>query len=255
MGEKAYVVTFKNTDPLFAIDLSDPKNPTILGELKLPGYSAYLHPISENLLIGIGYDGDANNADFSTIKVSLFDISNPTELKELDNVVISDATTTVSYNPKAMIYNSAEGIIGLPVNGGYNSYGDEYSYYLIRVQESGLEIMHKLLHSKGSYVNIESFRGTYIGDKFFTVSDYAVKKFNFADGKELTVWTNSEGVNLVGTTAAYENKDIADIDDNIRTTIMASTQSTSKGYAVDEPDTTAGSGVTGQTTPPYNPNN
>lgn len=255
MGEKAYVVTFKNTDPLFAIDLSDPKNPTVLGELKLPGYSAYLHPIGENHLIGIGYDGNAENADFSTVKVSLFDISDPTQLKELDKVVISDATTTVSYNPKAMIYNSAERIIGLPVNGNYNTYSDEYSYYLIKVQGNELNIMHKLLHSKGSYVNIESFRGTYIGDKFFTVSDYAVKKFSFADGKELAVWTNSEGVNLVATTTASENKDIADVDDNIRTTITATTQSTSKGYAVTIPENTSSSGSTGQTTPPYNPNN
>ena len=255
MGEKAYVVTFKNTDPLFDIDLSDPKNPTILGELKLPGYSAYLHPIGENRLIGIGYDGNAENADFNTVKVSLFDISDPTQLKELDKVVISDATTTVSYNPKAMIYNSAEGIIGLPVNGNYTTYGDEYSYYLIKVQGSELNIMHKLLHSKGSYVDIESFRGTYIGDKFFTVSDYAVKKFNFEDGKELAVWTNSEGVNLVATTAADENKVIADADDNIRTTITATTQGTSKGYAVTIPENTTSSGSAGQTTPPYNPNN
>ncbi len=253
MGKKAYVVTFRNTDPLFAIDLSDPKNPTILGELKLPGYSAYLHPIGENLLLGIGYDGDANNADFNAVKLSLFDISDPVNLKELDNIVLKNVSTTVLYNPKTLIYKADEGIIGMPTH--CYDYSDEYSYYLIRVQGSELEIMHKMLHSKGSYVNIESFRGTYIGDKFFTVSDYIVKKFDFATGKEIAQWSNSEGVNLVATTVPYENKDIADADDNIRTTIIASTQSTSKGYAVTEPDTTAGSGVTGQTTPPYNPNN
>lgn len=87
MGKEAYIVTFRNTDPLFAIDLSDPKKPAIKGELKIPGYSAYLHPIGDNLLIGIGYEGDSQNADFNSVKVSLFDISDPTNLKELDKLV------------------------------------------------------------------------------------------------------------------------------------------------------------------------
>ena len=259
MGKKAYVVTFRNTDPLFAIDLSDPKNPSVLGELKLPGYSAYLHPIGDNLLLGIGYDGDANNADFNSVKVSLFDISDPVNLKELDNIILDDknVSTPVNNNPKALIYKADEGIIGLPVETyDYNiSENAEYGYYLIKVQDSELDIMHKLIHEDKGYIDIYSFRGTYIGDKFFTVSNYMVKKFDFATGKEIAQWSNSEGVNLVATTAASENKDIADIDDNIRTTITSATQSTSNGYSVDEPDNSAGSGVTGQTTPPYNPNN
>ena len=259
MGKKAYVVTFRNTDPLFAIDLSDPKNPTVLGELKLPGYSAYLHPISENLLLGIGYDGDANNADFNSVKVSLFDISDPVNLKELDNIVLNDknVSTPVNNNPKALIYKADEGIIGFPIETYDYNISDyvEYGYYLIKVQDNKLQTMHKLIHEDRGYVDIYSFRGTYIGDKFFTVSDYAVKKFSFADGKELAVWNNSEGVNLVATTAAAENKDIADVDDNVRTTISATTQGTSKGYTVTIPENTTSSGSTGQTSAPYNPNN
>ena len=80
-----------------------------------------------------------------------------------------------------------------------------------------------------------------------------VKKFDFATGKEIAQWSNSDGVNLVPTTAATENKDIYDLPDP---TISATTQaSTSKGYFVDEPETTSNSEATGQTTPPYNPNN
>ena len=257
MGEKAYIVTFRNTDPLFAIDLSDPKNPKVLGELKLPGYSAYLHPISENLLLGIGYDGDANNADFNSVKVSLFDISDPVNLKELDNIVLNDknVSTPVNNNPKALIYKSDEGIIGFPVETYDYNVSDyiEYGYYLIKVQDSELKTMHKLIHEDKGYVDIYSFRGTYIGDEFFTVSNYMVKKFDFATGEEISRWSNSEGVNLVPTTSVAENKDA---QDRPKTTISATTQaSTSKGYTVDEPQTTSNYGVTGQTTPPYNPNN
>ena len=257
MGEKAYIVTFRNTDPLFAIDLSDPKNPKVLGELKLPGYSAYLHPISENLLLGIGYDGDANNADFNSVKVSLFDISDPVNLKELDNIVLNDknVSTPVNNNPKALIYKSDEGIIGFPVETYDYNVSDyvEYGYYLIKVQGSELKTMHKLIHEDKGYVDIYSFRGTYIGDKFFTVSNYMVKKFDFTTGEEISKWSNSEGVNLVPTTSVAENKDA---QDRPKTTISATTQaSTSKGYTIDEPQTTSNYGVTGQTTPPYNPNN
>nr|WP_232217827.1 beta-propeller domain-containing protein [Methanocaldococcus sp. FS406-22] len=77
MGDKAYVVTYKETDPLLVIDLKDPKNPKILGELKIPGYSTYLHPIGNNLFIGIGKDDDGR------LKISLFDISN---LERLINI-------------------------------------------------------------------------------------------------------------------------------------------------------------------------
>lgn len=257
MGKKAYIVTFRNTDPLFAIDLSDPKNPKVLGELKLPGYSAYLHPISENLLLGIGYDGDANNADFNSVKVSLFDISDPVNLKELDNIILNDknVSTPVNNNPKALIYKADEGIIGFPIETYDYNVSDyvEYGYYLIKVQDNELKTMHKLIHEDSGYIDIYSFRGTYIGDKFFTVSNYIVKKFDFATGKEIAQWSNSEGVNLVPTTSVAENKDDYDLPSP---TITATTQaSTSKGYFVDEPETTSNSGTTGQTTPPYNPNN
>lgn len=254
MGKKAYVVTFRNTDPLFAIELSDPKNPTVLGELKLPGYSAYLHPISENLLLGIGYDGNSNNAYFNSVKVSLFDISDPTKLKELDNIVLNDknVSTPVNNNPKALIYKADEGIIGFPIETYDYNISDyvEYGYYLIKVQDNKLQTMHKLIHEDRGYVNIYSFRGTYIGDKFFTVSDYLVKKFDFTTGKEITQWNNSEGVNIIATTSVAENKDIYDIQpaDDVATTV-----GTSHGYTVDVPEVTENSASTGQTSAPYNP--
>ncbi len=251
MGKEAYVVTFRNTDPLFAVDLSDPKAPKIKGELKIPGYSAYLHPIGDNLLIGIGYEGDSQNADFNSVKVSLFDISDPTNLKELDKLVYLKASTTVRDNPKALIYKADEGILGMPVN----TYEDDsigYLYYIIQVKDNKLTLRHKLTHVTGYYKGIGDVRGTYIGDDFFTVSDYLVKKFDFGTGEFESQVTFGDMLELTPTTAAAENKDIYEIEPG---GAVATTVGTSQGYTVDEPITKDDTGVTGQTTPPYNPNN
>ena len=249
MGKEAYIVTFRNTDPLFAIDLSDPKAPAVKGELKIPGYSAYLHPIGDNLLIGIGYEGDSRNADFNSVKISLFDISDPENLKELDKIVSLNSSTAVINNPKAFLYKADEGIIGIPVN-TYDEKTEEYLYYIIQVKDNKLTLRHKLLHVSGYYAGVNQFRGTYIGNDFFTVSDYIVRKFDFGTGEFEAQVTFADVKALVPTTAASENK-VVD-DENPYTTAV----STSAGHtAVAEPDTVPDSGVTGQTSPPYNSNN
>jgi uncharacterized secreted protein with C-terminal beta-propeller domain len=103
LGNRLYLVTFRVTDPLYAIDLSDPGDPAIIGELSIPGYSDYLHPIGDDLLLGIGKDavadsdgGDGRGAWYQGVKLSLFDISKPDQPSELQSVVIgkrgSDST-------------------------------------------------------------------------------------------------------------------------------------------------------------------
>ena len=250
MGKQAYIVTFRNTDPLFAIDLSDPKNPTVKGELKIPGYSAYLHPIGDNLLIGIGYEGDSQNADFNSVKVSLFDISDPTNLKELDKLVYLKTSTSVRENPKELIYKADEGILGMPMN-TYDENGVDRLFYIIQVKDNKLTLKHKLMHLSGHYKGINHFRGTYIGDSFFTVSDYLVKKFDFGTGEFEAQVTFADLQLLVPTTAAAEQKDIYEVNPGTSVTV-----GTSAGHvAVTEPETSDDKSVTGQTTPPYNPNN
>jgi len=117
MGDKAYFVTFVNTDPLFSADLSDPNNPKIVGEIKLPGYSAYLHPVGENMLLGIGYEtvGESSSA-IEGVKVSLFDISDMTNVVEVDKLVLDDSIyTPIASNPNALLINEEEGYIGMPI--------------------------------------------------------------------------------------------------------------------------------------------
>ncbi len=78
LGDKAYVVTFRQTDPLFVVDLADPTRPRLAGELKIPGFSSYLHPVDDGHLVGVGTDGDEQGNTFGTV-VSLFDVTNPAD--------------------------------------------------------------------------------------------------------------------------------------------------------------------------------
>lgn len=122
-GDKAYVVTFLNTDPLYIIDLTIPTAPIITGELEIPGYSAYLHPLSENLLLGIGQNIDPNllpiNIDGSEAqgsviveepaivegaKVTLFNVSDITQPKEISSIVFEDGYTPVEFDYHALTY-------------------------------------------------------------------------------------------------------------------------------------------------------
>lgn len=99
VGNMSYVVTFRQTDPLFVIDLTDPENPTVKGELKIPGFSQYLHPIADGYLVGVGRDGTeiGENGD---CKVSLFDVTNPYEPKETISISVS--------NGKAYVYTDID---------------------------------------------------------------------------------------------------------------------------------------------------
>ncbi len=117
--DKAYIVTFKQTDPLFVIDLSNPTMPKILGELKIPGYSTYLHPYDENHIIGFGYDTTANGNRITTngLKMVMFDITDYNNPKEMFKVTISgkNAYSELEYNHKALLYSKEKNIIGFPI--------------------------------------------------------------------------------------------------------------------------------------------
>ena len=187
LGNLAYVVTFRNTDPLFAIDLSNPANPTVLGKVKLPGFSAYLHPLSDNILLGVGYNGDDQSADYQSVKLSLFDISDPTKPQEVDSRVIKQAGTDVVYEPKAFIFDSTRGAFGLPVSytlsdksGSFVGTAYLFKWYTVQngkfVNEQAFK--HGTESMRYGYYYGGLFRGTFIGEKIYTVSAYEVKEFS-----------------------------------------------------------------------------
>ena len=136
IGKIGYIVTFKEIDPLFVIDLSDPTNPTVKGELKIPGYSSYLHPYDENHIIGIGYntkDNGYGGVTNSTMKMSMFDVSDLENPEEIFNVDIGTeyASSEVTYNHKALFYKKAENLIGFPVNYRSNNYRNSENGFII----------------------------------------------------------------------------------------------------------------------------
>ena len=189
MGDTGYIVTFRNTDPLFTLDLSDPTAPKILGELKLPGYSAYLHPIGDGYMVGIGYDGDEENAKFDSVKVSVFDVTDPRNPVESDTFIIKDAETDVNDDPKAFISSESMGFIGIPVR-HFDSNPDVemvLSYKILRI-ENGKILSHEgFTHPELSQVKYgyRLFRGTYIGEKLYTVSLEAVAEHSLNSGELL----------------------------------------------------------------------
>jgi uncharacterized secreted protein with C-terminal beta-propeller domain len=114
MGDTAYVVTFRQTDPLYTIDLSDPRNPEVLGELKILGYSAYLHPMGDGLLLGIGQDADEQGRTKGT-QVAVFDVSDPANPKRIHKMTFEDGWSEVEYDHRAFLYWPATGLTMLPV--------------------------------------------------------------------------------------------------------------------------------------------
>jgi uncharacterized secreted protein with C-terminal beta-propeller domain len=114
LGDTAYVVTFRRTDPLYAIDLSDPANPTALGELKITGFSEYLHPVGDGLLLGIGREATEDGMD-TGFKASLFDVSDPTDPTEIDKWVVPDAWSEVGNDPHAFTWDPVAGNAVFPL--------------------------------------------------------------------------------------------------------------------------------------------
>jgi len=123
IGDLAYVVTFRQIDPLYVIDLTDPANPVEAGELKIPGYSAYLHPVGDGLLLGVGQDATDEGRTTGT-QLSLFDVSDPADPQRVSTLAIG-GYSEVEWDHKAFLFWPADGTIVLPVSPGWNECGNE----------------------------------------------------------------------------------------------------------------------------------
>ncbi len=122
MGDVGYFVTFRQTDPLFSVDLSNPNNPTILGELKIPGFSQYLQAWGSDMLFGFGMAADENGST-ECLKLSLFNVSDPSNVTEADCLKLTDYYwSEASYNHKAILVDYEKGLIGFPAENGYALY-------------------------------------------------------------------------------------------------------------------------------------
>lgn len=203
IGEIGYVVTFRQTDPLYTIDLSDPENPQMVGELKILGYSAYLHPIGEGLLLGIGQDADEQGRTGGA-QVSVFDVSdlaNPTRIHQL---TLEDSFSEVEWDHRAFLYWAPEEMAVMPVS--WWKYDDQRSYweefsgaFVLSVGAGGIQQRATIEHEiKAPGIPEEELRYRYgwalpirrslvVGDTLFTVSDAGLLGSNL-DTLEPTSW-------------------------------------------------------------------
>ena len=188
IGEKAYVITFEQTDPLFVLDLSDVKNPAVKGKLFMPGYSTYLHPIRDGILLGIGYGGTEDGEDMSKLKIALYDVSDMDNPKVLDEFIINNGYTDVNYDAKALIHFPAKNIIGIPVTiHSDNGYGNPVrSFAIINYEGDKLSSVSGFVHeTESKYYYGGNFRGTCIGDLLYTIDTCAVIEHSLSDGEKL----------------------------------------------------------------------
>lgn len=112
IGDKGYLVTFRQIDPFYVLDLKNPSNPKVAGELKIPGYSGYLHPLSEDKILGLGQEG-------STVKISLFDVSDPYNPKEIDKYILKEYWSEAVNNHHAFLLDKDHEVFFMPAKNAY----------------------------------------------------------------------------------------------------------------------------------------
>ncbi|MBE6742227.1 MAG: hypothetical protein E7570_08005 [Ruminococcaceae bacterium] len=179
IGDMAYVITYEQTDPLFIIDLSNPKKPKILGEVKISGFSTLLHPIDENTLLGIGYSTEENEFGEATdgLKLALFDISNPSKPKVIGEKELSGIDSQAQYNHKALMQNREKGYFAVPIS-YYDEDADEFGEgaLVFSVKNGEIKINKKHLSDKIE----EASRCVYIDDYIYIVDTFNAEIDSFA---------------------------------------------------------------------------
>lgn len=215
MGKRAYLVTFKKVDPLFVLDLSQPTNPKILGKLKIPGFSDYLHPYDENHIIGFGKDTieskEGTFAWYQGMKIAIFDVSDVNNPKEMFKEVIGDRGTDseLLYNHRALLFSKDKNLLAFPItvakinnkqeNQSVSPQYGEFEFqgaYIYNIDlVNGFKLKGKITHiSNDEYMKAGSYwsdndknvqRIIYIGDKLYTLSNEMVKVNNMGDLKEV----------------------------------------------------------------------
>lgn len=196
IGDKGYIVTFRTMDPLFVFDLSDPKNPKVTGELKIPGFSNYLHPVGENLILGIGQDtyeifkkdSSGNNVVVGTrqggIKLSLFDVSDMGKPMEISNYVLgeSGSHTEVFYNHKAAMFDSASSNVVFDASITDASRKNKHGAAVFNFGDRTIKLKGIVDYIQpevsGLYIPYGR-RAVYIGDELYYIQDGIVSSYNY----------------------------------------------------------------------------
>ena len=170
MGDTGYFVTFRETDPLFSVDFSDPENPRIVGSLKIPGFSEYLHPYGEGLLLGIGMQADEDTGVTDGLKLSMFDVSDPTAVTEVAKAVVEGCYYADVFNDyRAVLVDQPNNMIG------FSGYDDGRQTYFVYSYDKGAFSQDMAENVNGS--SWMSPRGVRIGDVLYVVNGNAVESY------------------------------------------------------------------------------
>ncbi len=180
MGNTGYFVTYRNTDPLFTVDLSDPAKPEIIGELKVTGFSEYLHFWDDTHLLGIGYESDENTGNIENIKLSMFNIENPGEVTEEAKLVLKDVDYSEAlYDYKSVIISKDKNLIGL-VCEDYSGSRTKQTYQIYSYENGTFKKQAEIPGINGA--NYENVRGMYSGNVFYLWINDNITSYDMTDG-------------------------------------------------------------------------
>lgn len=180
MGDRGYFVTYENTDPLFSVDFSDPENPEIVGELKVTGFSEYLHFYGDGKLFGLGWETDPNTGQTLGLKLSMYDIRNPEAVTEENKLVVKDADQcSALYNYKAILVDTEKNLIGFTL-GFYdaNEYHEKYVLFSYDQTEGFVKKLEFDLSGVDYYYSYDTTRGVYIGDVLYVAEQNRITAFD-----------------------------------------------------------------------------
>jgi hypothetical protein len=189
IGDVGYVVTFRLIDPLYTIDLSDPTDPRVLGALKIPGYSAYLHPVDDGLLIGIGQAATRRGVTRGT-QVSLFDVSDPSDPQRIDQLHFDTGYSEAESEHHAFLYWPQTGTVVVPLA----EYDDKpfVGAVGIRLKDRTLTEIGRVSHQRGTLERwlmdtwrAQIRRSLVVGDVLYTVSELGVAANSLTSFEEI----------------------------------------------------------------------
>ena len=178
IGDYAYVITYKTTDPLFIIDLTNPRAPQITGKVKIEGFSTLLYPVDDNTLLGIGYNTELVEESFveaertDGVKLVLFDISDKNNPKISDQKIYEGASSSAQENHKALVINKEKGYFAIPLENNFGD-SDEGEILVFGEKDGKFDIKNEF----STPATIE--RCTYIGDYIYGIDTYCENIYSF----------------------------------------------------------------------------
>ena len=179
MGDIGYFVTYREVDPLFTVDFSDPTNPRIVGKLKIPGFSEYLHPFGEGRLLGIGVATEKGSSVAKGLKLSMFDTSDPTDVREITSFTLEGAYwSDVLYDYRAVFVDVERGLVGFSIE------GSDDCYYLFSY-DSRQGGFREELAAEGAPWGYQGARGVRIGETFYVVAESQVTSFSLENFEKI----------------------------------------------------------------------